>query len=272
MLVFGAIAPHGGDILEEIADDPAVMAITRAAMQELGRRFAAAQPESVVILDPHGFGIDGAISIGATRYAAGGMPETPPFGIFAEFNTDLDLVEGILAEAAQHRIPMGRLVGNDNHQEAILPLRWGALIPLWYTAHQIDPPPAVVVLTPNRSLSRETLVRCGLAIARAAEASGKRVALIASCDQGHAHDQHGPYGFSPASAEHDLAMCEAIVTNDLPSLLDWPESFLEEAKVDAFWQTIMLAGALSHTPMHGELLSYEAPTYFGMAVAAYTPP
>jgi aromatic ring-opening dioxygenase LigB subunit len=28
-------------------------------------------------------------------------------------------------------------------------------------------------------------------------------------------------------------------------------------------------GALGHTPMRGELLSYEAPTYFGMAVAAY---
>ena len=34
---------------------------------------------------------------------------------------------------------------------------------------------------------------------------------------------------------------------------------------------IMLAGALHHTPMRGELLSYEAPTYFGMLVAAYKP-
>ena len=33
----------------------------------------------------------------------------------------------------------------------------------------------------------------------------------------------------------------------------------------------MLAGALGHTPMRGELLSYEAPTYFGMAVAVYEP-
>jgi aromatic ring-opening dioxygenase LigB subunit len=46
---------------------------------------------------------------------------------------------------------------------------------------------------------------------------------------------------------------------------------METAKVDAYWQTIILAGALGHTPMQGELLSYEAPTYFGMAVAAYEP-
>jgi aromatic ring-opening dioxygenase LigB subunit len=47
--------------------------------------------------------------------------------------------------------------------------------------------------------------------------------------------------------------------------------FMEEAKVDAYWQTIILAGALGHTPLRGELLSYEVPTYFGMAVAAYSP-
>jgi aromatic ring-opening dioxygenase LigB subunit len=115
------------------------------------------------------------------------------------------------------------------------------------------------------------LVRCGVAIARAAEVSGKRVALLASCDQGHAHLLDGPYGFDPASAEHDAMMCEAIIENDLPRLIDWPEEFLETAKVDAYWQTIILAGALGHTPMRGELLSYEAPTYFGMAVAAYEP-
>jgi aromatic ring-opening dioxygenase LigB subunit len=66
-------------------------------------------------------------------------------------------------------------------------------------------------------------------------------------------------------------MIAAIKENDLPRLLQWPETFMEAAKVDAYWQTIILAGALGHTPMRGELLSYEAPTYFGMAVAAYSP-
>jgi aromatic ring-opening dioxygenase LigB subunit len=33
----------------------------------------------------------------------------------------------------------------------------------------------------------------------------------------------------------------------------------------------MLAGALKHTPMQGEVLSYEAPTYYGMIVAAFEP-
>ena len=34
---------------------------------------------------------------------------------------------------------------------------------------------------------------------------------MASCDQGHAHDPDGPYGFDPAAAAHDEAMCRAVV-------------------------------------------------------------
>ena len=271
MLVFGSIAPHGGDMVEEIADDPRVMAKTRAAMQELGRRFAAARPDTVIVLTPHGIVVEGAISCGATSLAAGILGDAPPRQIQAAFSTDLVMVEKIFTEGVSQQLPLARLVGEDKVEEAVLPLDWGALIPLWYTAHIMKPRPKVVVLAPDRSLPRETLVRCGVVIARAAAASKKRVALIASCDQGHAHDLKGPYGYSPVSAEHDAAMIAAITENDLTRLLQWPETFMEAAKVDAYWQTIILAGALGHTPMRGELLSYEAPTYFGMAVAAYSP-
>ena len=269
-LVFGAIAPHGGDAIAEIADDPLVMAQTRAALTELGRRCALAQPETVVVLTPHGIIVDDAISVGATQTAAGILGEAPR-QISASFDTDLEFVAALGDEAPEQKLPLVRLVGEEKKGEAVLPLDWGALVPLWFVAHPLTPRPRVVVLAPNRRLPRETLVRCGLAIARAADTTGRRVALIASCDQGHAHDASGPYGYDPASAIHDKAMCEAITDNDLPRLLDWPNDFMEAAKVDAYWQTLILAGALGHTPMTGELLSYEAPTYFGMAVAAYTP-
>ena len=43
-----------------------------------------------------------------------------------------------------------------------------------------------------------------------------------------------------------------------------------EGKADSYWQMLMLHGALDAT-WHGEFLSYEAPTYYGMLCAAYTP-
>lgn len=268
-LVFACIAPHGGELIPALAKDLGRMERTRTAMQELGLRCARARPDTIVVLTPHGMVVEGTISLGETKAVAGVLGERPSARVEAAWETDLALARSILHEAAAQNLPMARLAGED--KEALLPLDWGALVPLWFVAEELEPRPKVVVLAPDRSLPRETLVRCGLAIARAAQVSGRRVVLVASCDQGHAHDPDGPYGYDPAAREHDQAMCQAVADDDLPRLLGWPEAFLEAAKVDAYWQTLMLMGALGHTPMTPDLLSYEAPTYFGMLVAAYTP-
>ena len=271
MLTFAAIAPHGGDLVTQIADDPGVMAKTRAAMRELGKRFAVSRPETVVVLTPHGVMPAEGVAVGMTTRAAGILDKPDGRRIKAAFTVDTDLAAQIIEAGSDHELPFYRLRGEKNGADAVLPLDWGALIPLWFTAHPLTPRPEIVVLAPSPSLPRETLVRVGVAIARAAKTSGKRVALIASGDLGHAHDPDGPYGYDSASAAHDAALCDAIENDDLSQLLYYPDEFLEDAKVDAFYQILPLMGALGHTPMRGELLSYQAPTYFGMAVAVYEP-
>ena len=50
--VWGAILPHGPDILIEVTKDPKLMAETRHAMAEAGRRFTAARVDTVILIDP----------------------------------------------------------------------------------------------------------------------------------------------------------------------------------------------------------------------------
>jgi len=126
------------------------------------------------------------------------------------------------------------------------------------------------VVAPARDLPWDAHVTAGRAIAKAAEASGKRVALIASCDHGHAHDADGPYGFSPASKEFDDRVVDLVKRDALGELLKVDRALVAEARADSFWQMLMLHGALRDS-WRGEFLSYEAPTYFGMLCAAYTP-
>ena len=270
-LVYAAILPHGGEIVPQLTENPALMEKTRSAMQEAGRRFAEARPETVIVLDPHAdFMVPGAIVVGATFQAAGILGDPDGRYIEASFSVDTKLVEQVFSESHGF-FPLIRAVGEKERRKAVLPLSWGALIPLWFTAHpQAEPRPEVVIVAPHRAVPRATLVGFGNLLARVAESSRKRVALIASADQGHAHDASGPYGFSAKSAEYDLHYAEAVATENLGALLDFDEAFLQDAKIDSFWQTIILAGALDHTPLTGELLSYEAPTYFGMLVATYT--
>jgi len=127
-----------------------------------------------------------------------------------------------------------------------------------------------VIASPARDRPFEEHVRAGAAIATAAEAAGKRIALIASADHGHAHDAEGPYGFDPAAKEYDDRIVELVRADRLGDLLELDAAFIEAAKADSFWQMLMLHGALGDG-WRGEFLSYEAPTYFGMLCAAYDP-
>ena len=94
------------------------------------------------------------------------------------------------------------------------------------------------------------------------------MALIASCDHGHGHDENGPYGFTPKSREFDERVVALVKDDDLAGLLRMDPMLPVEAKADSYWQMLMLHGALDET-WTGELLSYEAPTYFGMLCASY---
>ena len=141
-----------------------------------------------------------------------------------------------------------------------MPLDWGALIPLWFMRA-----PAVVV-SPCRARSNEEHVHAGAALARAT--GNRRVALIASADHGHGHSEDGPYGFAAESAPYDARMQELVRGNRLGELVQTDAQWAVDALADSFWQLLMLHGAIG-AGFEPELLSYEAPTYFGMLTASY---
>ncbi len=145
---------------------------------------------------------------------------------------------------------------------------WATQIPIHFMGRDEVP---IVMIAPARDLSWDLHLAAGRAIAGVAAASNKRVALIASCDHGHAHDPKGPYGFSPASKVFDDRVVELVKRNALGELMSLDPALVAEAKADSFWQMLLLHGAIGDR-WRADFLSYEAPTYFGMLCAAFTPP
>jgi aromatic ring-opening dioxygenase LigB subunit len=165
---------------------------------------------------------------------------------------------------------VGASFGANDPAAATAPMDWGTLIPLWCMGGRAEPPVPVVVVTPARDRSLAEHERAGRALARAADTTERRVALIASADHGHAHDAGGPYGFDPAAARYDEQIVALVKENRLDGLLDLDPAFVDAAKADSWWQLVMLHGALGGD-WRGDFLSYEASTYFGMLCAAYAP-
>lgn len=256
-IVFAAVAPHGGLVFEQPEG------ATRKGMEELGRRFVAARPDAAIVVTPHGTLLDGHFGV-VRSGALSGHPNRflAPEHLY-EGPGEPALADACVRELREEGLPaLGITFATTVAGSSEMPVDWGAGIPLWFMRA-----PAVVV-TPCRALSNDEHVRAGAALARAAGA--RRVAFVASADHGHGHAGDGPYGFAPESRDYDEQVVELVRGNRLGELAGWDASFAVAAKADSFWQLLMLHGALG-AHFDAELLSYEAPTYFGMLCAAFAP-
>ena len=272
-IVIGGIAPHGGIAVAELCDECElpVAAATRAGLEELGRRFEVAAPEVAIVLTPHNVHVEGSMAVIVGSLVEGSVDDERGREISLSCPVDADLADALLAGLAGEGLPTTAVsYGSNRPYEASMPMDWGALIPLWYMGGRREPPLPVVLVSPSRQLPGEAHVEAGRVFAKVAEASGRRVAVIASADHGHAHDPEGPYGFDPASAVYDAQVVELVRENRLAGLLEIDPSFVGTAQADSWWQMLVLHGA-TEGRFDAELLSYEAPTYFGMLCASFTP-
>jgi aromatic ring-opening dioxygenase LigB subunit len=272
-LVFAAIAPHGSIAIDE-ACEPGEHGLARAtqdAFAELGRRFDRARPDTTIVLTPHNVHVGGSFAIVIAGQLQGSLSEwtSQPVELGASVDRELAL-ESIVALVDAGLPTVGISFGGNDPASAVAPMDWATLIPLWYMGGRREEPVPVVVVSPARDRPFREHIDAGSVLAGAAAESGKRVALIASADHGHAHDPDGPYGYDPAAKEYDDKIVDLVESDRLDALESWEADFIEQAKADSFWQLLMLDGALRHDGgWRSELLSYEAPTYFGMLCAAY---
>jgi aromatic ring-opening dioxygenase LigB subunit len=256
VIVAGLIVPHGNPVFEQ-PEGP-----TRRAMEEVARRLRAADVEAAIVVTPHGTHIDR--HFGVVRSAL--LSEHGNQFVDAEHLYDGPgepaLADACVRALQEDGLPaLGMTFGTTAAGGSVMPVDWGAGIPLWFLRL-----PAVVV-TPCRALSNEEHVRAGAALARAT--GERRVAFVASADHGHGHGFAGPYGHSEHSQPYDDDVVDVVHRGALGELVEWDPQRAYDALADSFWQMLMLHGALGEG-FDADLLSYEAPTYFGMLVAAFS--
>ncbi len=263
-LIHACIAPHAGNLI----DDLTKVELTRQTMLAMGERLQNLAPEVIVIINPHGFRVQEALSISVTeRAVADWSPD-----VKLDFEMDSELAHAIADEATFANVPVVRYIyGASGGDSCYIPLDWGAIVPLYFMGHRFTPKPKLVHCSPMRDLPLATHYEFGRAIGQALKESEKRIAFIASADQGHAHDANGPYGFDPASAKYDAWMQAVIRNGDLDELLNADPQLVEDGKPDSLWPTTVLAGILKENPMQAKLLSYEVNVYFGILCAEFTP-
>ncbi len=263
--VFTCITPHGGEIIPELQGElPTRMEVTRNSMLRLGNEMSQANPDCLIVLTPHGTKIDGQFSITNSENVVGVVEEN---GVAFELERHIDreIASAIYQQAKKKEIPVGLInFGTSGGPYSCLPLDWGAIVPLRFMPHI-----PIVVITPSRDISFDMHIELGKALRNVAQQTNKKIGLIVSCDWSHTHDENGPYGFNPAAKQLDEEVVRLIKGNNLEDMADFDPEYIEAAKPDGIWQTMILSGAIPFEERKVQFYSYEAPTYFGLICAAY---
>jgi aromatic ring-opening dioxygenase LigB subunit len=269
-IVYACMAPHGSEAIPELAGDKLeAFGETRRGMEELGRQMKKHAPDTIIIATPHGLRLDHTIGIVTAQYSAGSLEDRGK-KISARLKCDRQLALKIYENAKKAGLPaVGANYGTSGGPDSCMPMDWGVLTPLWFFGAQEKKKPRIIIVTPSREIPLTQLVEFGGVVALTAEKSDKRIAFVASADQGHAHDKTGPYGFHPASRKYDELVIRAIEENNLKQILMLDPQFVEDAKPDSLWQIAILEGVLEHVPLKARFVSYQVPTYFGLICADF---
>ena len=270
-IVFACIAPHAAETIPQLAGDKLeAFNKTREGMKKIAKLVRKLKVDTLVVATPHNVRLWKRIGVVTTEFSEGEL-KTESGSIRARFSCNRQLAREVLRLSEELKLPViGVDYGTAEGAFSCMPMDWGSLIPLWFLGLQSKKPRAVLV-TPSREIPMDNLVKFGSLIAEAADNLEERTGFVASADHAHTHALDGPYGFSPTSVEFDQLVRKAVEENNLRELLNLEPELVEAAKPDSLWQIAILVGILDRVPLRGRLLSYQAPTYFGMLCAAYTP-
>ena len=239
------------------------IARTVAAYEEVARRIALLEPETIVISSPHTTSYLDYLHISRGRGAHGDFADFGDRADGSDVSYDTELVGEIVAGARGAGIQAG------TRGERDADLDWGVLVPLHFIEKCYRN--FKVVRMGLAGFSPLEHYRLGIEVQRAVERLGRRVVYVASGDLSHKLAQDGPYGFSPDGPVFDERVTHALAQADLLSLLTMDQGLCDRAAECGLRSFQIMAGALDGTPVSAELLSYEGPYGVGYAIAALTP-
>lgn len=274
-LVYACIAPHGGDIIPELASksmSPKFVE-TRQAMRVLARKISEARPHTIVIASPHNLRLLSKIAVVISENSSGALKGSSNRSVTLRARCDVDFANSVVVRSEKAGLPVvGANYGTAAGSASDMQMDWGTLVPLWFVLKEQKLKSRIVIIAPSREIPLRTNFDFGRLLGRLMDRDKKRkFAFIASADQAHAHIHSGPYGYSPAASKYDNFVLNAIRDNGLTRILRLKPSFIETAKPDSPWQIVILAGVNEVVPLRSQLLSYQVPTYYGMACAGFEP-
>lgn len=261
-IVFSGIAPHppllvpeiGGNRIDQVAD-------SQRALREFSKRLVDTNPETIVVISPHSPLDPHVFTARSTAELTGDFRDFSAPNVKLSFLNDLEMLDAIELTAQSEGVELRKL-GREH------PLDHGALVPLYYL-HEAGWRGRVVVIGFTYQ-SNDKHLAFGRAIAKAAEAIKRRVALVASGDLSHRLIVGGPYEYEPTAHLFDEQVVDAIARGDSAGVINIDPDLRERAGECGYRSIVIALGCAGENLRDHQVLSYEGPFGVGYMVAVLT--
>lgn len=272
-VVIAGVSPHPPVIVPSVGGREAGTAEkTARALSDLSRAIVQENPDTLVLVGPHGPVFRDAIACTQDRTLHGDLSGFGAQDASVRLENDLELAHEVAAMALESsygtRVAM---VGADERRAYQLSqgLDHGAVVPLYFLK-QAGLESKLVNFTMGL-LPLTEIYAFGMTVARAAEKLGRRIAFLASGDLSHRLTPAAPAGYHPRGREFDALIVRALKEGDPRLLVQMDPALEEDAGECGLRPIVMMFGSVDGRLIEPEVLSYEGPFGVGYAIAVVRP-
>lgn len=268
-LIGCAFMPHPPIMIPEVGQgEQKRIQATIEAVEKVATNLKELNPQTVVLITPHGPVFEDAASISIHPRLRGTLASFGAPEVSLGFETDGLLVRHIVKKCERLGINLVELTDDLAKTYRLnLELDHGALVPLYYL--QKAGFKGQLVHLSMGMMSYEEMYTFGKAVQGAISMLDKRIIVIASGDLSHRLTPDAPAGYSLQGAEFDRQLVEALKNVDVKALLAMDRTLIEEAGECGLRPAFFLMGVLGGQEVSAQVLSYEGPFGVGYAVAQF---
>lgn len=238
------------------------------ACNQIGEEISNLEPETVVIITPHGTMFSDVLAISNEEHIKGNFSQFRDFDTDIEGGIDKEFNEELINTCNAENIPVAGIDSNILKKfNRKYELDHGAMIPMYFINKYYKK--YKIVHVTYAALSDIELYKFGMAIRKSAKNLNKKIVLIASGDLSHRLSEDGPCEYSPEGSKFDKLLLDNLQKGDVLSIFNMDKYMVECAGECGLRSVFIMLGAMEGEEVRGKLLSYEGPFGVGYGVMAF---
>lgn len=248
-IIFAAIAPHPPILIPSIGKENIKhLRSTADAYAQLEENLYVSQPETIIVISPHGRLAENYFSFNLCPEFTGGFEEFGDLATRFSLSGDIGLAHKI-KEKMETSAPL-KLLSESK-------LDHGAAIPLYLLTRHL--PKIKIIPVYYSGLDLGAHYGFGQIMKNELLNSSGRVALVASGDLSHRLTKNAPAGYSPKGKKFDKKLIDYLLEKQTAEILKIDHELIAQAGECGLKSIVILLGILDGIKYQPELLSYEAP-------------